>query len=161
MESVVRCLSLTNPKKFRLTPQGNALYDTFKQILTLYDQIARFRKCAMWSEPTNIRRKQHRVACASRLPEIIHQFPSVNAQVEYRRANLVYEDVLHGSADIGLVPFPTQQRTFHYSFANDERLWPLVPIIPSIKKYDQTQRLAGRWFVPLKRYSNEKQRIRY
>ena len=41
------------------------------------------------------------------LKNFIKEFPSVNARVEYRRANLVYEDVLHGIMDIGLVAFPT------------------------------------------------------
>ena len=54
------------------------------------------------------------------IKSFMKEFPSVNARVEYRRANLVYEDVLHGTADIGLVAFPIAQRTTIIPFATDE-----------------------------------------
>jgi DNA-binding transcriptional LysR family regulator len=34
----------------------------------------------------------------------------VNIRVEYRRSNLVYEDVLHNAVDVGLVAFPMKHR---------------------------------------------------
>ena len=58
----------------------------------------------------------------------IKQFPSVNARVEYRRANLVYEDVLHGTADLGLVAFPTPHKELSViPFANDELIIAMSP----------------------------------
>ena len=40
MESHYQMLIIDrNQKKFRLTPQGTALYSTFKQILNLYDRL--------------------------------------------------------------------------------------------------------------------------
>ena len=35
-------------------------------------------------------------------------YPSVNVRVEYRRSNLVYEDILHNAVDFGLVAFPVK-----------------------------------------------------
>ena len=49
------------------------------------------------------------------------EYPSVNVRVEYRRANLVYEDVLHGSVDLGLVAFPNKHKELQViPFAQDE-----------------------------------------
>jgi DNA-binding transcriptional LysR family regulator len=43
------------------------------------------------------------------IKKFLHDFPSVNVRVEYRRSNLVYEDILHNSVDFGLVAFPVKQ----------------------------------------------------
>ena len=62
------------------------------------------------------------------LKKFIKEFPSVNARVEYRRANLVYEDVLHGTADLGLVAFPSPHKELEIeSFANDELIVAMSP----------------------------------
>ena len=62
------------------------------------------------------------------LKQFIKEFPSVNARVEYRRANLVYEDVLHGTADLGLVAFPSPHKELEIeSFANDELIVAMSP----------------------------------
>jgi len=69
------------------------------------------------------------------LKSFIKEFPSVNARVEYRRANLVYEDVLQGSADIGLVAFPEPNKELTITpFANDELIVALSPEHPFNKK---------------------------
>ncbi len=62
------------------------------------------------------------------LKKFIKEFPSVNARVEYRRANLVYEDVLHGPADLGLVAFPSPHKELIIeTFANDELIVAMSP----------------------------------
>jgi DNA-binding transcriptional LysR family regulator len=45
----------------------------------------------------------------------------VNVRVEYRRSNLVYEDILHNSVDFGLVAFPVKMpgRSRSLPFRND------------------------------------------
>ena len=100
-----------NQKKFRLTPQGTVLYTTYKDILGLYEKL----NCEI-QEMSNIVSGTIQISTVNSiglhelppyLKVFIKQFPSVNTRVEYRRANLVYEDVLHGNADLGLVAFPT------------------------------------------------------
>jgi DNA-binding transcriptional LysR family regulator len=54
------------------------------------------------------------------IKRFLHDFPSVNVRVEYRRSNLVYEDILHNSVDFGLVAFPVKQRQIEaIPFRND------------------------------------------
>jgi len=67
----------------------------------------------------------------------MQEFPSVNARVEYRRANLVYEDVLHGSADLGLVAFPVKHKELTIvPFATDELIVAMNPSHPLAGKED-------------------------
>ena len=77
------------------------------------------------------------------------EFPSVNARVEYRRANLVYEDVLHGSADLGLVAFPVKHKDLTViPFATDELIVAMNPDHPLAKKKNLSiEELKGIEFI--------------
>ncbi|MGY8712945.1 MAG: LysR family transcriptional regulator [Verrucomicrobiia bacterium] len=103
-----------NQKKFRLTQQGSTLYKTFKEILTLYErlscEIQEMRSVVSGSIQISTVNSIGLHELPPYLKLFMQEFPSVNARVEYRRANLVYEDVLHGSADIGLVAFPVKHK---------------------------------------------------
>ena len=128
-----------NQKKFRLTPQGTALYSTFKEILVLYEKL----NCEI-QEMRNIVSGTIQISTVNSiglhelppyLKSFIREFPSVNTRVEYRRANLVYEDVLHGSADLGLVAFPVNHKELVSSvFAKDELIVAMNPDHPLAKK---------------------------
>ena len=140
MESHYQMLIIDrNQKKFRLTPQGTALYSTFKQILNLYDRL----NCEI-QEMRNVISGTVQISTVNSigfhvlppyLKNFLREFPSVNARVEYRRANLVYDDVLHGNADIGLIAFPVAQRDLEIiPFANDELIVAMCPAHPLSKK---------------------------
>ena len=90
------------------------MYSTFKQILNLYDRL----NCEI-QEMRNVVSGTVQISTVNSiglhvlppyLKSFLKEFPSVNARVEYRRANLVYDDVLHGNADIGLIAFPEPQK---------------------------------------------------
>jgi len=50
----------------------------------------------------------------------LQEFPAVNVRIEYRRSNLVYEDILHNAVDFGLVAFPQKVRQIEaVPFRND------------------------------------------
>ena len=146
-----------NQKKFRLTPQGTALYSTFKEILDLYEKL----NCEI-QEMRNIVSGTIQISTVNSiglhelppyLKSFIKQFPSVNARVEYRRANLVYEDVLHGNADLGLVAFPpTHKDLTIIPFANDELIIVMSPEHRLTKKRSISMNdLSGVEFVAFER----------
>ena len=56
------------------------------------------------------------------IKKFLHDFPSVNVRVEYRRSNLVYEDILHNSVDFGLVAFPVKHRQIEVLPFRDDHL---------------------------------------
>jgi DNA-binding transcriptional LysR family regulator len=99
-------------KKFRLTPEGQALYDYSKQIIQTYESLH-----SKLQELKDIISGTIRVATIYSiglhdLPPYIKRFmksyPTVNVHIEYRRANQVYEDVLSNVVDIGLVAYPAK-----------------------------------------------------
>lgn len=99
-------------KKFRLTREGQVLYEYSKQIIQTYDALQ-----SQLQEIKNIISGTIRVATIYSiglhdLPPYIKQFlkdyPTVHIHVEYRRANQVYEDVLGNVVDLGLVAYPTK-----------------------------------------------------
>ena len=99
-------------KKFRLTREGQVLYEYSKQINQTYDSM--FNRL---QEIKDIISGTIRVATIYSvglhdlppyLKKFLKLFPTVNVHVEYRRANQVYEDVLGNVVDLGLVAYPTR-----------------------------------------------------
>jgi DNA-binding transcriptional LysR family regulator len=99
-------------KKFRLTREGQTLYEYSKQIIQTYESLH-----SKLQELKDIISGTIRVATIYSiglhdLPPYVKKFmksyPTVNIHVEYRRANQVYEDVLGNVVDLGLVAYPTQ-----------------------------------------------------
>ena len=100
-------------KKFRLTREGQVLYEFSKQIIQNYDSLH-----SKLQEIKDIISGTIRVATIYSiglhdLPPYIKKFlksyPTVNVHVEYRRANQVYDDVLSNVVDLGLVAYPTRE----------------------------------------------------
>jgi DNA-binding transcriptional LysR family regulator len=99
-------------KKFRLTREGQTLYEYSKQIIQTYESLH-----SKLQELKDIISGTIRVATIYSiglhdLPPYIKRFmknyPTVNIHVEYRRANQVYEDVLSNVVDLGLVAYPVK-----------------------------------------------------
>src|SRR6476660_7667528 len=99
-------------KKFRLTREGQILYEYSKQIIQTYDSLH-----SKLQEIQDIISGTIRVATIYSiglhdLPPYIKKFlksyPTVNVHVEYRRSNQVYEDILGNADDLGLVAYPVK-----------------------------------------------------
>jgi len=83
------------------------------------------------------------------IKKFLHDFPSVNVRVEYRRSNLVYEDILHNCVDFGLVAFPAKVRQIeNIPFRNDYLIVICHPQHPLAKRGEVTvPELAGQKFI--------------
>ena len=83
------------------------------------------------------------------IKKFLHDFPSVNVRVEYRRSNLVYEDILHNSVDFGLVAFPQKLRQIEMiPFRNDRLVLITHPNHPLAKVAEVDMKtLAGHRFI--------------
>jgi DNA-binding transcriptional LysR family regulator len=99
-------------KKIRLTPEGQVLYEYSKQMMQTFESLH-----SKFQDLKDIISGTIRIATIYSiglhdLPPYVKRFlknyPTVNIHVEYRRANQVYEDVLGGVVDIGLVAYPTR-----------------------------------------------------
>jgi DNA-binding transcriptional LysR family regulator len=113
LERIFKSLLIERSKKrFRLTREGQVLYDYSKQIIQTYESLH-----SKLQELKDIISGTIRVATIYSiglhdLPPYIKRFlksyPTVNVHVEYRRSNQVYEDVLGNIVDIGLVAYPVK-----------------------------------------------------
>ncbi|HZR16064.1 MAG TPA: LysR family transcriptional regulator [Verrucomicrobiae bacterium] len=99
-------------KNFRLTSEGQVLYEYSKQILQTYDALH-----SKLQEIKEIISGNIRVATIYSiglhvlppyLKKFLKSYPTVNVHVEYQRANQVYEDVLGNVVDLGLVAYPVR-----------------------------------------------------
>lgn len=97
-------------KKFRLTREGEVLYDFSKQIIQSFDSLE-----SKLQEIKNIISGTIRLATIYSiglhdlppyLKKFLKAYPTVNVHVEYRRSDQVYEDVLGNMVDMGLVAYP-------------------------------------------------------
>ena len=113
LERVFKSLLIERSKKhFRLTREGQVLYDYSKQVIGTYDALQ-----SKLQEIKDIISGTIRVATIYSiglhdlppyLKKFLKTYPTVNVHVEYRRANQVYEDVLGNVVDLGLVAYPAR-----------------------------------------------------
>lgn len=141
-------------KQFQLTREGNRLYEAAKGMLHTYDQLLSELQEMKKVISGTIRISTIYSIGLHELPPFIkrflHDFPSVNVRVEYRRSNLVYEDILHNSVDFGLVAFPVKQRQIEIiPFRNDRLVLIAHPNHPLAKRGGpvELRELAGVKFI--------------
>jgi DNA-binding transcriptional LysR family regulator len=87
------------------------------------------------------------------LGEFLRLYPSVNVHLEYLRANKVYEDLIEGKIDLGIVAYPakrTQLATI--DFRNDELVLVVAPGDGLAKRTKiSVSEVAGHKFVGFER----------
>ncbi len=111
MERHFKSLLIERSKKnFRLTSEGEAVYDYSKRILQTFDAINSKMQELQGIISGSIHVSTIYSIGLHELPPYLKQFmrdhPTVNIHVEYRRDNLVHEDVLGNIVDLGLVAYP-------------------------------------------------------
>lgn len=99
---------------FSLTPEGRAFLKASREILDAYDNLdSRIQSISQ------VVQGEVRVATVlsvglHELPPCLHAFrklhPGVDVRVDYCRSNEVYDSVLDGRCDIGLVAYPARRR---------------------------------------------------
>ena len=101
-------------KRFRLTREGQALYDAGKEVARILDGLR-----AKLEETRKLVSGNLRIATIysiglhdlpAYVKKFLKQYPTVNVHIEYRRANQVYEDVIGNVVDLGLVAYPVRNR---------------------------------------------------
>ncbi|WOO41733.1 LysR family transcriptional regulator [Rubellicoccus peritrichatus] len=101
-------------KQFRLTREGSKLYDSAKELLHMYDKlVSELQEMKKVISGTIHISTIYSIGLHELPPYVktfLQDYPTVNVRVEYRRSNLVYEDVLHNAVDLGLVAYPNKMR---------------------------------------------------
>ena len=113
LERLFKSLLIERSKKhFRLTREGQVLYDYSKQVIQTYEALQNKLQQVKEIISGTIRVATIYSVGLHDLPPYIKKFlkayPTVNVHVEYRRANQVYEDVIGNVVDLGLVAYPVR-----------------------------------------------------
>jgi DNA-binding transcriptional LysR family regulator len=126
-------------KQFALTREGQLLYEASRDIIAHYQRFQH-----QLEEMRNIISGTIRLVAVPSLgihelppyiKDFLKNFPLVKVQVDYRRANEVYESVADGEADVGLVAFPAPRKGLKVeTFKKDTLQVICAPGHPLIKK---------------------------
>jgi DNA-binding transcriptional LysR family regulator len=142
MERTFKTLMIDrSQKQFNLTREGQRIYEAAKEILHGYEKLQSELQEMKKVISGTIRISTIYSIGLHELPpyikKFLHDFPSVNVRIEYRRSNLVYEDILHNSVDFGLVAFPQRTRQIEMiPFRNDRLILIANPNHPLAKADD-------------------------
>jgi DNA-binding transcriptional LysR family regulator len=140
-------------KKFRLTREGQVLYEYSKQIIQSYDSLHN-----RLQEIKDIISGTIRVATIYSiglhdlppyLKKFLKLFATVNVHVEYRRANQVYDDVLSNVVDLGLVAYPTKDAKLELVPLRKDALVVICHPLHPLAKYKSVKlaQLSGQKFI--------------
>ena len=154
LERLFKSLLIERSKKhFRLTREGQVLYDYSKQVVRAYDSLR-----TKLEEVKEVISGTIRVATIYSiglhdlppyLKKFLKAYPTVNVHVEYRRANQVYEDVIGNAVDLGLVAYPARDPKLEvYPLRKDPLVLICHPQHPLAKaKSLKIKNLSGQKFI--------------
>ncbi len=100
-----------NKRPFVLTPEGQACYEGFREVLELYDAVET-RVRSLRKEITGTVRVAAIYSVGlhdmSRcMQDFMRSYPKAKVRLEYLRPNKVYEAVLNSEVDLGIVSYPS------------------------------------------------------
>jgi DNA-binding transcriptional LysR family regulator len=138
-------------RNFALTPEGIAILEASREILAIYNDLG-----TRLHTIRNVVSGTLRVASIfsiglHELPPLLKAYrtrhPDVQVQVEFRRSQQVYQEVLNGEVDAGLVAYPAKRTGIAFDlFEEDDMVLIVHPNHP----------LARSQLVPLMRLNGEK-----
>jgi len=140
-------------KQFRLTREGQKLYESAKEMLYLYDKLnSELQEMKKVISGTIHISTVYSIGLHELPPYVkafLAKYPEVNIRVEYRRANNVYEDILTNSIDLGLVAYPQNHKQLEViPFHDDILVLVVCPEHPlSKQKTVSLEEIAGQKFV--------------
>ena len=140
-------------KQFRLTREGQKLYETAKEILYLYEKLnSELQEMKKVISGTIHISTVYSIGLHELPPYVkafLSKYPEVNIRVEYRRANNVYEDILTNSIDLGLIAYPQYHKQLEVlPFHDDILILVVSPEHPLAGKNNITlQEIADQKFI--------------
>jgi DNA-binding transcriptional LysR family regulator len=113
-------------KQFRLTREGQKLYESAREILFLYEKLnSELQEMKKVISGTIHISTVYSIGLHELPPYVkafLSKYPDVNIRVEYRRANNVYEDILTNSIELGLVAYPQKHKQLEFLPFHDDVL---------------------------------------
>ena len=125
LELTHKCQFVTRKKRpIELTQSGQVFYKGAREILERYEQLKSELNTIKTSAETRINVAAIFSIGMHSLPDYVKKFmlrfPSVNVHIEYLDAEKIYEMVLSGEIDVGLVAVPKKDRRLEvYDFVEE------------------------------------------
>ncbi len=115
LELTHKCQLITRKKRpIELTPAGQVFYKAARDILERYEQLKNELHSIKLASDTRINIAAIFSIGMHSLPDYVKKFmvrhPNVNVHVEYLDADKIYEMVLNGDVDIGIVAIPKKDK---------------------------------------------------
>jgi DNA-binding transcriptional LysR family regulator len=113
-------------RPFVLTPEGQACYEGFREVLELYDSVeSRVRSLRM--EIGGLVRVASIYSVGlhdmSRcMQDFMRRFPKAKVRLEYLRPNKVYDAVVNAEVDLGIISYPTASPDLNVIPLRSERM---------------------------------------
>jgi len=140
LELAHKCQLITRKKRpIELTPAGQAFYKGAREILERYEQLKTEVHAAQNETDQRINVAAIFSIGMHSLTDYVKKFmvhyPDVNVRIEYFRADKIYELVLNGEVDIGLVAVPKKDRRLEvYDFEKEPLVLVCSPKHPLAKE---------------------------
>jgi DNA-binding transcriptional LysR family regulator len=113
-------------RRVRPTPAGEIFYEISKEIVALYNDLeGRLQAFANIVAGTVRVATVHSVGLyefSEELKRYLKAYPSVNIRLEYKKSNQIYEDVLAGTLDVGVIAYPTKRPQIRLIPFREDRL---------------------------------------
>jgi len=158
LESKYHCKLLERGRSgAKATPAGEILYRASREILEKYREIE-----TQLQESGKVVSGSLRVAIVYSvglheippyMKEYLREFPQVNVHLEYARPNKIYDDVIAGRIDLGIVAYPAKHPQITVIPFREDRLVIVCPPeheFARVRKVDM-QQLDGQPFVGYER----------
>ncbi|MDG2308009.1 MAG: LysR family transcriptional regulator [Candidatus Binatia bacterium] len=100
-------------RRVRPTPAGEIFYEISKDIVSRYHDLeGRLQAFANIVAGTVRVATVHSVGLyefSEELKRYVKAYPNVNVRLEYKKSNQIYEDVLAGTLDVGVIAYPSKR----------------------------------------------------
>lgn len=143
LELALKCQLINRKKRpIELTKAGQLLYQASKDMLDRYEQLKNELNALRKSSASRVNVAAIFSIGMHTLPDYVKKFmvsyPNVNVHIEYFSASRIYELVLSGNVDIGLVAVPKRDKRLEVYDFEDE---PLVMVCSPKHPFSQEQQI--------------------
>ena len=115
-----------NKRPFVLTPEGQACYEGFREVLEMYDAVET-RVRSLRKEITGLVRVASIYSVGlhdmSRcMQDFMRRYPKAKVRLEYLRPNKVYDAVANSEVDLGIISYPVPSSDYSVIPLRSERM---------------------------------------
>ena len=144
-------------RPFVLTPEGQACYEGFREVLELYDSVeARVRSLRMEISGSVRVAAIYSIGLhdmSRAMQEFMRQYPKAKIRLEYLRPNKVYDAVLNAEVDLGILSYPQASADLNVIPLRSEKMVVVCHLTHPLTKHGTVtaEQLQGEDFVAFDR----------